>query len=302
MSSSIKDHVVSALRKLLEPIIMMMLRNNVTYKQFSSLCKTIFVEVAARDFGIRGRPTNVSRIAVLTGLDRKEVKRVKDLIQDNQLSTDTQNSQDRLTRVLSAWHLDSEFLDERGQPLVLPSEGEVQSFNALAKKYGGDIPASTLLKELVRGEAIDELADGKLRVTKRYFFPPQSDPEALIRAGSVVHDLGATLFHNLYEGGGREKPLRFERRASNHRVDPATAKAFRAFVEREGQMFLERVDEWLSAHELPDGDGSQEGQDHIEGVRLGVGAYLIEEDEKQNPLIAHNQPNKNDDDKNATEV
>ncbi|MFL0800967.1 MAG: DUF6502 family protein [Agarilytica sp.] len=302
MSNSIKDHVSSALRKLLEPIIMMMLRNNVTYKQFSSLCKTIFVEVAARDFGIRGRPTNVSRIAVLTGLDRKEVKRVKDLIQDNQLSTNTQNSQDRLTRVLSAWHLDSEFLDERGQPLLLPSEGEAQSFSALAKKYGGDIPASTLLKELVRGEAIDELDDGTLRVTQRYFFPSQSDPEALIRAGSVVHDLGATLFHNLYEGGGSEKPLRFERRASNHRVDPATAKAFRAFVEREGQMFLERVDEWLSAHELPESEAGKDAHKNIEGVRLGVGAYLIEEDEKQNPLTTRNQPNKNDDDKDATEV
>ncbi len=296
MSSSIKDHVVSALRKLLEPIIMMMLRNNVTYKQFSSLCKTIFVEVAARDFGLRGRPTNVSRIAVLTGLDRKEVKRVKDLIQDNQLSNETQHSQDRLTRVLSAWHLDIEFLDERGQPLLLAIDGDAPSFTALAKKYGGDIPVSTLLKELLRGEAVEENDAGMLRVTKRYFFPPQSDPEALIRAGSVVHDLGATLFHNLYEGGGSDKPLRFERRASNRRVDPKTAKAFRAFIEREGQAFLERADEWLSAHELP------EGEETIEGVRLGVGAYLIEEDKKQNPLLNDNLKNKNDDDQNATEV
>ncbi len=281
MSSSVKDHVVSALRKLLEPIIMMLLRNNVSYKEFTTLCKTIFVEVAARDFGIRGRPTNVSRIAVMTGIDRKEVKRIKDLIQENQLASDAQQSQDRLTRVLSAWHMDSDYLDERGQPLTLLADGDAPSFQSLVKKYGGDIPASTLLKELVRGEAIEE-TDGKLRVVKRYFFPPQSDPEALLRAGSVIHDVGATLFHNLYEGGSDTKPLKFERRASNQKVDPKTAKAFRAFVEREGQAFLERIDEWLTAHEI--NDDNSDGLDGSEGIRLGVGAYLIEEEKKVNPL------------------
>lgn len=278
MSKSVKDHVVSALRKLLEPIIMMMLRNNVSYKEFSSLCKTIFVEVAARDFGIRGRPTNVSRISVMTGIDRKEVKRIKDLIQENQLVSQAQQSQDRLTRVLSAWHIDVDYLDESGRPLLLAGEGDAPSFQSLAKKYGGDIPVSTLLKELIRGEAVEEVK-GKLRVVKRHFFPPQSDPEALLRAGSVIHDLGATLFHNLYEGGSDAKPLKFERRASNQKVDPKTAKAFRAFVEREGQAFLERIDEWLSAHEIDDSN-----ENAGEGIRLGVGTYLIEEEKKTNPL------------------
>lgn len=281
MSKSVKEHVASALRKLLEPIIMMMLRNNITYKEFSNLCKTIFVEVAARDFGIRGRPTNVSRIAVLTGLDRKEVKRIKDLIQENKLVIDAQHSQDRLTRVLSAWHLDSEFLNESGLPRLLSVDGESGSFNALAKKYGGDVPISTILKELLRGAAVEECASGELRVIKRHFFPPQSDPEALLRAGSVIHDLGATLFHNLYEGGSDSMPLKFERRASNQNIDPKAVRAFRAFVEREGQAYLERVDEWLSAHELPEGDDNSQA-----GIRLGVGAYLIEEDKKIHPLAS----------------
>ena len=82
MAENLKAHVIATVKSLMRPIIMLLLRNGVTYKEFALLCKSIFVEAAAADYGIRGRPTNVSRIAVLTGIDRKEVKRIRDLLQE----------------------------------------------------------------------------------------------------------------------------------------------------------------------------------------------------------------------------
>ena len=76
----------------------------------------------------------------------------------------------------------------------------------------------------------------------------------------------ATVEHNL-ACAGRE-PTRFEGRAQNRRIDPRYLPAWRAFMEREAQGFLERVDEWLSTHEA-DGDGV--------GIRLGAGVYAIHE-------------------------
>jgi len=47
----------------------------ITWKDFAELAKATYVEVATQEFGKRGRPTNVSRTAVLTGLARREVRK-----------------------------------------------------------------------------------------------------------------------------------------------------------------------------------------------------------------------------------
>lgn len=277
MNDDSKQAVVSALRKLLLPVVRMMLRNGVTYRDFASLSKNLFVEVAASDFGLRGRPTNVSRIALLTGIDRKEIKRIKDLLQVHYAVNHTQRKTDRMTRLLSAWHQDAEFVDRSGQPRLLPREGATASFAALVRRYGGDVPDSALLKELLRAQVVEEQVGG-IKVVKREFIPDPTKPEALLRAGSVLHDLGATLFHNLYLGDGKKIPLRFERRASNRRIDPQALDAFYQLVAKEGQAFLETIDAWLSAHEISDHDSAA-----TQVLRLGVGTYMFEEIEQALP-------------------
>ncbi len=269
-----KETALSACRKLMEPIVGILLRNGITHKELTTLCKNIYVQVASQEFGIRGRPTNLSRIALLTGIDRKEAARIKESWQNNDESQTTQHSQDRLTRVLSGWHQDTDFIGKDGKPLSIPVDGDLPSFAQLARRYGGDMPASALLKELKNNHMIENDTTGNLCVLKRYFVPAQSDPGALLRAGSVIHDLGNTLHHNLYKSNDtKNKQLHFERRASNTQMSPETASAFRAFVELEGQAFLEKVDAWLTAHEQPIDPNNVTTKPSI---RLGVGAYLIE--------------------------
>lgn len=277
MAENLKEHVIATVKSLMKPIIMLLLRNGVAYKEFALLCKSIFVEAAAQDYGIRGRPTNVSRIAVLTGIDRKEVKRIKDLLQENRTAHEAQTSQDRITRLLTAWHRDEEFLDEQGLPRELPVEGERASFQSLVRRFGGDVPRQALLKEMLRVGVIAKTENDQLCALTRYFFPAQSDPQALLRAGSVISELGETLFHNLYvvdeSKPGIKNKRRFERRASNNLIDVKHKKAFYTFLEKEGQEFLERVDAWLSEHENNDVNNKN---NTAEPIRLGVGVFTIE--------------------------
>ncbi len=274
MTADAKENVKAALRNLMEPIIMMLLRNGVTYKEFSTFCKNVFVDMAARDFGIRGRPTNISRVSVITGIDRKEVKRIKDLLSENTAVIEAQQSQDRLSRILSGWHQDKDFVDNNGSPKFLPVDGEGATFTSLAKRYGGDVPVNALLKELVRAGSVTENDDGTFQVLQRYFFVASNDPAALLRAGTVVNELGNTLFHNIY--GVNEKSRmtpRFEGRASNNDIDPRHIKAFKAFLDKEGQAFLERIDDWLTEHAEP--NKTQDTPQKT--VRLGVGVFAIEQ-------------------------
>ena len=75
MNSPVSTALRSACRTLLRPIALILLRGGITWKEFAELSKSVFVSVATDEFGIRGRPTNVSRVSILTGISRKEVNR-----------------------------------------------------------------------------------------------------------------------------------------------------------------------------------------------------------------------------------
>lgn len=261
MEDPSKNIALDACRRFLAPVAAWLLRSGVTWKEFAEVSRSAFVDSAGREFGIRGRPANVSRVALLTGLSRREVRRQRELIADRPPPADSWNP---ASRVLSGWHQDAEFLD-KGKPAVLPASG-ARSMEALLRRYAGDIPHGALLKELQRAGAVTETASGGYQVLKRYFMPLSIDPAATERTGSVLEDLAKTLDHNLSRRPAQ--PSRFEGRATNLRVAADALPEFHAFLEKEGQALLEKIDDWLSRHETRAGDG----QDFI---RLGAGLYTI---------------------------
>ncbi|MDH3747180.1 MAG: DUF6502 family protein [Gammaproteobacteria bacterium] len=266
MESALKTAAVAACRWALRPIVRMLLKHGVMHKEFVQLSKEVYVELARKDYGLRGRPTNVSRTALLTGLDRKEVGRIKDVIEASSHDAMSMHRQDRISRVLRAWHLDPKFLDGAGRPLPLSVDGPEQSFEDIVRRYSGDVPAITILRELKRVGAVEEVPDGRLRVLRRNYRLDTAEPEALTRAGSVIEDLGMTVTHNLYHE--ENAASRFEARAFNSRIPQTALPAYRKFIYREGQTFLERVDAWLTEHELK--------TDDKDGLRLGLGMYWIQ--------------------------
>jgi len=260
-----KGSATAALRLLFRPIARIMLRSGVNWQELADICKATYVEVATEDFGIRGRPTNISRVAILTGLTRREVRRLRNLLEDE--NPEIFNRMNYATRVLSGWHQDEQFRDDRGQPAGLTPTGSGRSFEALCDKYSGDVAASTMLKELKHVGAVEERSNGTLVAKRRDYSPRLMDPERMLSSGSVLEDIGYTVAYNLHRT--ESDPGRFDRRATNTRMPASAVPAFRKFLDNEGQAFLEQVDDWLTEHEIKDGDDDS-------GIRLGLGAYWIE--------------------------
>ena len=77
MEINLKGHAIAAGRRILRSLIRMMIKHGVMHREFVELTKEIYVEIASSDYGLRGRPTNAARMALLTGLDRKEVRRIR---------------------------------------------------------------------------------------------------------------------------------------------------------------------------------------------------------------------------------
>lgn len=261
-----KSNALAAFRLLFRPVARILLRDGINWQELAAVGKAAYVETATESFGIRGRPTNVSRVAILTGLTRREVSRLREGLQQG--GSEAFGRMNRATRVLSGWYQDEKF-SNKGAPQPLPFAGAEPSFERLCGRYAPDVPATTMLKELRHAGAVDEQADGRVVARTRYYMPAAMDPEQILRSGSVLADLGNTVDYNLRR---REaEPSRFERRATNTRIPARAVPAFRKFIETEAQAFLERVDEWLTQHEQ-DEDGD------MPLVRLGLGAYWIEDE------------------------
>ena len=265
-SKELRARVLDALGRLLEPIVLLLLRSGITWREFADLAKVKFVQVATDEFGIRGRPTNASRVAIITGIDRRDVRKLR-LAAAEQPVFDL-GFMSKPTQVLDGWFHDPDFRAASGEPHDLQvSEGD-DSFAALVRRYVPGIPHVAMIKELRGVGAIEELPDGRLRALKRNYIPRELTDNQIRLWGSVLEDVGTTLEHNLMRKPS-ERP-RFERRALSLTVERKALPEFEAFVAAEGQAFLERIDDWLAAHQA---DNS--GEDTPPTLRLGVGVYQI---------------------------
>jgi uncharacterized protein DUF6502 len=267
MTTGNKSAVYYACRLVLRPLASIFLKCGLTWKEFSDLSKSVFVEAATQEFGIKGRPTNISRVSILTGISRKEVKRQRDLLLNDEPVVKGKTTD--ATRVLSGWFQDGDFQDQAGEPMLLPEHGATASFEALCDRYSGDIATQTMLKELLQTGTIERAKSGDLRVMRRFYQPAKHDDENLTWGVALITDLAATMNNNVFLSH-TAKP-RFGRKAESVRVLPGSVSEFHTFLDIRGQAFLEEVDVWLTNREA--NDNAQES----EFVRLGVGMFAIED-------------------------
>jgi len=194
MQEEQQKKVLGAFQLVLRPIVKILLRYGIGYNEFAETVKTAFVNVGSTDFGIRGRPTNISRVAVMTGLTRKEVRRLRTKIEGGEDSVSVRTTP--ITEIITRWHSEEEFLGKNGRPLVLPFTGDSGSFSSLVKKFGGDVPPGAMRTELKRMDLVDEDGDGSLLVKSRAIVPLDSTDNLMSCLVHGVYPLLATTAKN----------------------------------------------------------------------------------------------------------
>jgi len=265
------NHILfGAILKILRPLVRIFLRNNVPYGAFADLAKKVFVDVASEEFGLPGRKQTDSRISIITGLNRKEVRRVKALPQLTEESEAVTQRYHRAARVISGWARDSRFLDKTGQPAELPLEGEGAVFSELVKQFSGDVPVRALLDELLRADCVERLENGAIRLKARAFLPDTQEGDKLGILGVDVKDLIGTIDHNICFPTA---PF-FQRKVAYDNLPQEILENFRELTEEQGQALLERMDHWLAQRDR-DVNPTVEGSGR---KRAGIGICYFEED------------------------
>jgi hypothetical protein len=275
MIESVRVNLLSAYRVLMQPLVRILIRNGVSYGEFSEVLRNVFVEVAERDFGIPGRKPSQSRVAILTGLTRKEVAKQKAIL-DGEGALGEPGNLNRVTRVLLGWHTDSDYTGPYGVPIELPFDAKqgTVSFTDLVRRYSGDMAARAMLDELLRVGAVEKLSTGWYKVLTRAYVPESLHPDALERLGTVVRNFVNTVEFNMEKsapGAGRFERVVFADNGLRKELLPVFDKLLRV----KGQQLLVELDNWLSAQEL----SAEAQKPNRERVKTGVGIYhFIEED------------------------
>ena len=271
MRDEIQQQIICAFLVVLKPVARIMLRYGIGFREFSEIAKTAFVEVASSDYGLRGRPTNISRVAVMTGLTRKEVRRLRDKINDGHQNVVVRHTP--MWDILHYWHADSEFLDSAGRPAKLPFAGDKRSFSSLVRRFGGDIPPGAMRTELKRVGAVKVDDSGDLEVLKRYF-RPKGDHESLVSL--LIHSVYPTiaaLSHNT--DPNRDGYTWPQRVAFTKAVRKSDVPRLKRIAGDRIVAFTESIDDLFMAYEtLNESDIKEEDK-----TTLAVGVFYFEDRE-----------------------
>jgi hypothetical protein len=280
MSDSVKTGLLAAYARLLRPLIRILLRHGVTYGEFSEVVKTSFVTIAAKEFRVPGKKMSKARIAIVTGLTRKEVQRLSSVTQKDRFTIRT--NLNRITRVLSGWHTDPDFIGPYGMPLEVRYDSEVPNdctFVRLVQQYSGDMTPRAMLDELLRVGAVVETDQNWFKVVRRDYVPAALAPDFLDRLGRGVHNFINTVEENMQKVG--DQTGRFERTVTpDVAFNKKNLPAFDAYLRKKCQALLEEIDNWLSNLD----PAEPEKGDYVIQTGVGIFHFVVDDDDENRPI------------------
>jgi hypothetical protein len=257
--------LVSAVRHLLRPLVKLLLTHSITFPFLSNLLKSIYVEVATEEFLLQGRPQTDSRISLLSGVHRKEVKNLRpERVQEQTIPPSASLS----AKLVKLWTSDPQRLDETGRHRPLPrlmSEGGGASFEGLVSSVSKDIRSRVILDEWLRtGIAkIDE--EGRVCLNTEPLIK-QSDFDAkAYYIGQNLHDHLCAASHNLND----QQPPLLESSIHCSKLTPEAIAELDALTKKLGQQLLDEVNKRAAELEARDANKPEARQ------RMNFGMYFF---------------------------
>ncbi|MEL6267074.1 MAG: DUF6502 family protein [Pseudomonadota bacterium] len=259
-----------ALARVLRPLVRLMIGRGIGYRALSDALRRDYVRVAARDVPLEGRRLTDSRLSLLTGLERREIKALRaELAEDRPVAT-----HGPLPRVLTRWQTDPAFLDGQGAPRVLARQGGEAGFDGLVRATGLSLHPRTVLDEALRLSLVTLDGDG-VALTARAMVPAADDAAMLGYLGANLGDHAEAAVANLEAAGRGETPPFFERAVHYNRLSAAALAELDAMARRLGDEALRALNAraaTLQARDGGDGNGADgDGGDDDGGDGNGGG-------------------------------
>src|SRR5689334_21548547 len=133
-----EPQLVDAVALLFRPLARLCIENGLILASLEEMLKSALVDVAASEFGVDGEPPTDSRVSVVTGVHRKDVRRLRARIRQG-LAQSIELS--HAAEVVARWISDPVFTDRQGRPRPLPltAPGNGVSFESLVTGVSRDV-------------------------------------------------------------------------------------------------------------------------------------------------------------------
>lgn len=272
-SAAVPELLIAALQRVFRPLVRLLISRSIPFPFASSLLRRVYVDVAVREFPVAGKPQTDSRITLLTGVHRKDVKRLR---AQPHPALQIPRAASLTSQLIARWTTLQAYLDATGAPKPLPRLPDAEdgpSFETLVRSLNTDIRPRVVLDEWLR-LGLARLDDqDRVCLNVQAFVPPKGSDEMTYYFGRNLHDHVAAAVHNML---GEQRPF-FERSVHYNNLNAAAVAELTELANLRGMQVLQE----LNAHAL-------RLQQQISGTpgashRINIGLYLFTEDESETP-------------------
>ena len=264
-SQAPNGRLTNTLSAVLRPLVRLMLHRQFTYPQLTTLLKAIFVEVAEEEFRDGQKRQSDSRIHLLTGLHRKDVKRLRETSSETSPSPATISTGPQL---IAQWLGDSDYVTPDGKPLSIPfkeSESGKPSFESLVKRVvKQDIRARVILDEWLR-LGIAEFDGEYVTLNSGAFTPEKGFEEKAFFFTKNIRDHIASSSGNLLD----EQPTHFDRSVYYDQLSAQSVEELKLLANELGMQALTAMNNAALTRQTAD----QKTQSAKHRINFGVFSY-----------------------------
>ena len=261
--------LVKAVVMLCKPLIRLLIEKGMTFPQFRELMKVLYVEVADKHFSLDGTKPSDSRIFVLTGVHRKDIKRIRQ--QAEQEDSQITSSASLSGEIVARWTSMPEYLDDKGKPRQLLKSGNNNEagFEQLVSSVSKDVRAKVILEEWLRLNIV-RLKDGYIVLNDSAFVTNKEFTEMAYYLGHNVHDHMASCVNNILA----ENDPMLERSVYYASLTENSVNKLNTIASKKGNELLQHLNK--QAIKLYDADKHKD--DATYRMRLGVYWYQTQLD------------------------
>jgi hypothetical protein len=216
--------LLKAARRLMRPLVRLMMRSGLTFPILADMLRSLFVEVAVNDILTDAKARTDSRISLLTGVYRKEIRRLRELPDD--LASEVPDVVTLASQVIARWAGTPSFTDEAGHPRPLvrisqdAADGE-PSFEALVESVTSDVRPRAVLDDLLGQGVVLMDSNDRVQLSTAAFIPRSGGEEQLFYFARNLHDHVAAAVANISASGA---PRFLDRSVHYDRLTPEQAK------------------------------------------------------------------------------
>ena len=261
-----REHLLETFRRVLRPLVRILVRAGVRYDEFLELIRRIYVETAVGDGLGDGVPLTRSRISISTGVARRDVDRFID--KEDDIPPVGKSMTRSLMEVLHEWHTNPQFVGPYGIPLELElaTTQKARNFQELVHYVNPSVNPKDALEELVRLRAVIRSGETHIRAVSRVLKPVEEmSPAQLEVFGNALTRLADTVQFNM-DAKNVEKRLE-QSVISDHGLPKEVVPIFEKYVRERVMELLIEIDNWLSPYSTKDSPQSEPAE------RIGIAVF-----------------------------